>query len=255
MRNRSPVVGPSPLLSPRPRRTVRCQLSPQTEPFAPGPGAGPKVAAIVPAYNEGPRIGAVLRTLVEAAVLDEILVVNDGSQDDTLAVARSFPEVTSLDLSENRGKGGAIRAGALHTDADVILLLDADLIGLCPPHVRALIEPVLSGAADMTVGVFRGGRFATDLSQLLVPYISGQRALRRDVFLAIPGVGQSRFGVETAMTRHARACRLRVQNVVMQGVTHPMKEEKLGLLPGAHARLKMYLEIARSLLNGRAPRG
>jgi glycosyltransferase involved in cell wall biosynthesis len=213
------------------------------------------VAAIVPAFNEGPRIGAVLRTLVEAGALDEIVVVNDGSQDETLAVARSFPEVTPLDLAENRGKGGAIRAGALHTDADVILLLDADLVGLRVPHIRGLLDPILSGEADMTVGVFRGGRLATDLSQFLVPYISGQRALRRELFLAIPGIGQSRFGVETAMTRHAKACRLRVRNVVMQGVTHPMKEEKLGFFAGARARLKMYLEIARSLFDQRPPRG
>jgi glycosyltransferase involved in cell wall biosynthesis len=213
------------------------------------------VAAIVPAYNEGPRIGAVLRTLVETKALDEIVVVNDGSRDDTLAVAQSFPEVTPLDLSENRGKGGAIREGALHTSADVILLLDADLIGLRVPHVYDLLDPVLSGEADMTVGVFRGGRFATDLSHFLVSYISGQRALRRELFLTIPGIGQSRFGVETAMTRHAKAGGLRVRNVVMQGVTHPMKEEKIGLIPGAYARVKMYLEIARSMLDGKKPDG
>lgn len=237
----------SPLLPPQPRP------SPQAKPNGQGRrhAHGLKVAAIVPAYNEGPRIGAVLRTLVEAAAADEIVVVNDGSQDNTLAVARSFPEVTPLDLAENRGKGGAIRAGALHTDADVLLLLDADLIGLRVPHIRGLLDPVLSGEADMTVGVFRGGRFATDLSHLLVAYISGQRAIRRETFLAIPGIGQSRFGVETAMTRHAKAHRLRVRNVVMQGVTHPMKEEKLGLLRGARARVKMYREIARSMLDGR----
>jgi glycosyltransferase involved in cell wall biosynthesis len=248
----------TPLLPPQPRHdpSLRDGRPPETEPKPRGRGAGggPSAAAIIPAYNEGPRIGAVLQTLVEAGALDEIVVVNDGSQDDTLAVARSFPEVTSLDLEENRGKGGAIRAGALHTHADVILLLDADLIGLRVPHIRDLLDPILSGEADMTVGVFRGGRFATDLSQFLVPYISGQRALRRDLFLAIPGIGQSRFGVETAMTRHAKASRLRVRNVVMQGVTHPMKEEKIGLLPGAYARIKMYREIALSLLPRRTPK-
>lgn len=212
-----------------------------------------KVAAIVPAYNEGPRIGAVLSTLVASSRIDEIVVVNDGSQDNTLAVAYSFPEVIPIDLPENRGKGGAMRAGALHTDADVLLFLDADLIGLRVPHVGDLLDPVLHGEADMTVGVFRGGRFATDLSHLLVSHISGQRALRRDLFLSIPGIGQARMGVETTMTRHARSKGLRVRNVVMRGVTHPMKEEKIGLIPGARARLKMYLEILRSLTDGKTP--
>lgn len=248
----------TPLLSPRPRHdpSLRSGRPPETQPTdgSRGRSGGLKVAAIVPAYNEGPRIGAVLRTLVEAAALDEIVVVNDGSGDDTSQVARSFPEVTPLDLAVNQGKGGAIRAGALHTDADVILLLDADLIGLRTPHIRDLLAPVLSGEADMTVGVFRGGRFATDLSQILVPYISGQRALRRDLLLAVPGIGETRFGVETAMTRHARACRLRVRTVVMQGVTHPMKEEKLGFIRGARARLAMYGEIVRSMRDRNARR-
>jgi hypothetical protein len=103
------------------------------------------------------------------------------------------------------------------------------------------------------VGVFRGGRLATDLSHFLVSYISGQRAIRRELFLSIPGISYSRSGVETAITRHVKARGLRVQNVAMQGVTHPMKEEKIGLIPGSRARLKMYWEIARSLLDGKTP--
>lgn len=210
-----------------------------------------KVAAIVPAFNEEARLGTVLETLVGAHCLDEIVVVNDGSRDGTLSVARSFAPVKAIDLVENQGKGAAMRAGAEQTDADILLFLDADLIGLAEPHVDDLVDPILSGAADMTVGVFRGGRLATDLSHFLVSYISGQRALRRDLFLSIPGIGRSRSGIETLITRHVKSQGLRVQNVVMQGLTHPMKEEKMGFLPGVRARAKMYLEIARIVMDGK----
>jgi glycosyltransferase involved in cell wall biosynthesis len=210
-----------------------------------------KVAVVVPAFNEEARIGAVLATLCDAPPVDQIVVVNDGSRDGTLAVARSFEQVTTIDLPVNQGKGAAMRAGALQTDADLLLFLDADLIGLRAPHVGELLDPVLRGDADMTVGVFRGGRLATDLSHFLVSYISGQRAMRRDLFLSIPGIGESRSGVETLITRHVKAQGMRVQNIVMTGLTHPMKEEKIGLIPGARARLKMYTEIARTLLNGK----
>ena len=105
----------------------------------------------------------------------------------------------------------------------------------------------------MTVGLFRGGRLATDLSHFLVSYISGQRALRRDLFLGIPGITTARSGVETAITKYVKARGLRVRKVAMNGVTHPMKEEKLGTLPGIKARLKMYWEIARSLTDGQHP--
>jgi hypothetical protein len=212
-----------------------------------------RIAAVVPAYNEEARIGEVLQALLAAPELDEIVVVNDGSQDGTAAVSRRFPLVRTLDLPENRGKGAAMRIGALETDADVLFFIDADLIGLRPEHVADLLRPVLVHRAEMTVGVFRGGRLATDLSHLLVSYISGQRALSRELFLAIPGITASRSGVETAITRYVKARGLRVQNVVMQGVTHPMKEEKMGVLPGVKARLKMYWEIGKSLADGRRP--
>jgi glycosyltransferase involved in cell wall biosynthesis len=207
------------------------------------------IAVVVPAYNEEARLGSVLSVLLAAPGLDEIVVVNDGSRDGTAAVARGFGAVRLVDLPENRGKGAAMRCGALATTADLLLFLDADLIGLRPDHVGDLVGPVLAGEAAMTVGVFRGGRLATDISHFLVSYISGQRALHRDLFLAIPGLTTSRSGVETAITKYVRARGLAVRNVAMYGVTHPMKEEKLGPLPGFKARLRMYWEIGKSLVD------
>jgi glycosyltransferase involved in cell wall biosynthesis len=205
------------------------------------------MAVIVPAFNEADRIGEVLRTVRSAPLPLEIVVVNDGSQDETAEVARSIEGVRVVDLPENRGKGGAMYLGVRATRADLILFLDADLIGLQPEHVVDLLLPVARGETEMTVGVFRGGRLATDLSHFLVCYISGQRALRRELFLSIPEVGRSRSGVETAITRYIRSQGLRMRKVVMQGVTHPMKEEKMGFWRGARARLRMYREIAQSL--------
>ncbi len=207
------------------------------------------IAVVVPAYNEEARIGEVLRALTAAPELDEIVVVNDGSRDGTGEVARTFAAVRTLDLPENRGKGAAMHCGALATEAELLLFLDADLIGLRPDHVGDLLRPVRDGEAAMTVGIFRGGRLATDLSHFLVSYISGQRALSRELFLAIPSITTARSGVETAITKYVKARGLPVRNVPMYGVTHPMKEEKLGAIPGFKARLKMYWEIGKSLMD------
>jgi hypothetical protein len=143
--------------------------------------------------------------------------------------------------------------GAQATRADVILFLDADLIGLTTGHIAALVTPVTSGDADMAVGVFRGGRRVTDLSQILVPYISGQRAIRRSLFLSVPGVQRARYAIETKLTRFAKGHGLTVRYVPLRGVTHVMKEEKLGLARGAADRARMYRDIALTLLrNGLA---
>jgi len=213
-----------------------------------------KVAAIVPAYNEATRIEGVLQVLLQCSQLHEILVVNDGSTDNTAEVVAQRARQSDasrlrlINLPVNRGKGGAMFAGATATDADVIIFFDADLIGLKPSHVARILRPVLEGEAAMSIGVFRGGRFSTDIAQVLVPYISGQRALLRDLFVEIPGIERTRSGVEIALTLHFRRRRYPVAMVVIEGVTHTMKEEKLGWVRGVRARAKMYAEIAHAFL-------
>ena len=211
-----------------------------------------KVAAIVPAYNERDRISVVLEAIKDAETVDEILVVSDGSTDGTYELVASDPAVTAIKLESNRGKGGAMRAGAENTDAQVILFLDADLTGITGDKVDAIVRPVAENQADMAVGVFKGGRGATDLAHFLTPYISGQRAMHRDVFLSIPRMNKLRSGVETAITKYFRARKLRVQRVTLTGCTHSMKEEKLGFVRGVAARARMYYDISKILLDGRA---
>ena len=198
---------------------------------------------MIPAYNEESRIRPVLEAIVGSGAADEIIVVSDGSIDNTLAVAQSVPGVTAMQLPRNRGKAYALLEGARAAAGDVLLFLDADLIGLKSDHVRDLVAPVVAGRAAMALGIFGGGRFWTDLAQRIAPNISGQRALGRDLFLSIPDLENCGFGVEVAITGYVRACKGRVERVSFAGVTHPTKEEKLGYLRGEWERLKMYSQI------------
>lgn len=210
-----------------------------------------KVAAVVPAYNEKERISTVLEAIKAAEMVDEIVVVCDGSTDGTYESVAGDPEVKAVKLQTNQGKGSAMRAGAENTDADVVLFLDADLIGMDGPKVDAIVEPVVRDEADMSIGIFKAGRTSTDFAQVLAPYISGQRAMRRDTFLSIPRLDEVRSGVETAITKFSRARRLRVRRVDLEGCTHCMKEEKLGFVKGFKCRLKMYYDIGKILFDGK----
>ena len=210
-----------------------------------------KTAVIVPAYNERDRISVVLDAIKDAELVDEIVVVSDGSTDGTYELVSADPAVKAMRLETNRGKGGAMRAGAESTDADVILFLDADLVGMDGGKVDAIVRPVAEERADMAIGVFRHGRGATDLAQFLAPYISGQRAMKRQVFLAIPRIDGVRSGVETAITRYFRSRGLRVERVTLAGCTHHMKEEKLGFIKGFASRMRMYADIGKIILDGR----
>ncbi len=213
-----------------------------------------KITAVLPTYNEEQRVGEVLRAVLRAPSVDEVIVVNDGSTDGTAEVVESFECVHLINLPINCGKGAAMTAGAAATDADVLVFLDADLIGLKPEHVEALILPVKTGRVKMAVGSFRGGRKLTDWAQKITPNISGQRAILRDEFDRIPDLQHTRYGVELAITRYCRHYHVPTETVTIAGVTHPMKEEKLGFFRGTASRARMYSQIIRILLDPRKPR-
>lgn len=202
------------------------------------------VIAIIPAYNEEKTIGEVLTVLKEIDVIERIVVVSDGSTDGTVDVAREF-DVHVIELHENMGKGGAMKAGFESAEAEVILFLDADLLGLTSHHVHSLLEPVLTGEAEMTLGIFGGGRIVTDLAQKVAPYLSGQRAVRRSLLEKISDMDIARFGVEVALTRQIENQGVRVKEVLLTDMSHVMKEEKMGIVKGFAARIKMYWEIVK----------
>lgn len=202
------------------------------------------VSAVIPAYNEEKTIYNVVSVLKESPCVSEVIVVSDGSTDRTAQVARNAGAKV-ITMAKNIGKGGAMMAGVSEASQDVILFLDADLLGLTPYHVQVLVEPVLNGEAHMTVGIFEHGRKATDLAQYLAPFLSGQRVIQRELLTQMPDINNSRYGVEVALTKFINEHKLHVKEVMLADMSHVMKEEKMGLVKGFMARVKMYWEIAK----------
>ncbi len=201
---------------------------------------------VIPAYEERNTVATVVRVAAEAAI-GPVVVVDDGSRDGTADAARAAGAEV-LRLEANVGKGGALAAAANARAEDVVVLLDADLTGLTADHVRALAAPVREGAVDMTRGVFDGGRWMTTVAQHMAPLLNGQRAIRRELLQAVPGLDESRYGVEVAITEHARRQRWRTRDVSLRGVSQVMKEEKRGWWRGQKVRWTMYWEILRQAL-------
>src|SRR5690554_5535245 len=141
------------------------------------------VSAVIPAYNEEKYIGRVLDVLINIPELAEIIVVSDGSTDNTTTIVNSYP-VTLIALEENKGKGGAMLVGAVAAKSEYILFLDADLVGLKKEHIKAMLE-CLKEKYDMIVGIFDSGRKTTDLAQIIAPFLSGQRIIKKDLLFQI----------------------------------------------------------------------
>jgi glycosyltransferase involved in cell wall biosynthesis len=208
------------------------------------PVAGPPLAccAIIPAFDEATRVGRVVEVCVSSQLFQTVLVIDDGSQDDTAAAAKEAG-AKAIRHETNRGKAEGMLTGLRNTSEPIVCFLDADLLAVTSDHLRHLVQPVCLGEHRAQLAVFSGGRMATTLAQKVAPMISGQRCLRRELLDGFEGWG-SGFGIETAINAHLLKHGVHMQIVDWHGAAHVMKEEKRGLLRGLRARLGMYRDIA-----------
>lgn len=114
----------------------------------------PLLSIVIPAYNEGAFIGTLLKRILavpceQAGFAKEIVVVNDGSRDNTEEVVRTFPEVRCFTQVPNQGKGKAVQRGIREATGDYILIQDADL-EYDPGDYLALLEGLKN--ADVVYG-------------------------------------------------------------------------------------------------------
>lgn len=205
---------------------------------------------MVPAFNEEKTVAGIVRALKAARGIDEVIVVDDGSSDRTSEAARAAGADQVLILPENLGKGGALQRGVRATSAGTLFFCDADFIGLTPAHVERLLAPVREGRLAMHAGERdRGAWLAPLLARL--PHISGERALRRDVFEGVPARFLSRFRVEIALEYYCEINRLAYGATPTVGITHLRKMQKVGIIRGLAAYAGMILEIAEAFVQVR----
>lgn len=194
------------------------------------------VAAVIPARNEGATVGDVVAAARAASTVGEVVVVDNGSSDET---ARRAAERGATVISEPRpGKGEAMRAGVDATEADLIVFLDADLVGLRPDHVDALVRAVEDGAA-MACGLFDRGPLLNPFFLHLLPALTGERALRRELFDALDPEYTRGYRVEAGLNALAKDRDVPVVRFVCDGMWHRPKEQKMGPLHGFVAKVSM----------------
>ncbi|MDO5620112.1 MAG: glycosyltransferase [Paracoccus sp. (in: a-proteobacteria)] len=204
------------------------------------------ISCIIPAYNEGPRIRAVAALAVAHPQIAEVIVVDDGSRDDTAAQAAEVRGLRLIRQPRNMGKTAAVARGIHEARGDLILLLDADLIGLTTDDLTALIAPVTAGRADMSISL--RGNTPAPWRWIGLDYISGERVLSRNLLAphldrlnALP-----RFGLEVFMNQLLVQAPLRLAVVGWPEVKSPLKSAKLGLWRGLRADMAMIADMMRT---------
>ncbi|MBW4828798.1 MAG: glycosyltransferase family 2 protein [Clostridiaceae bacterium] len=171
-----------------------------------------KIVAIIPAYNEEDRIKETIEDLKKVDLIDNIVVIDDGSTDATSSIVENMG-IDLIKLNKNRGKGFAIKEAVKKVDYDYLVLADGDL-GKTSNEIEKLIHPVLNNEADVAIAKFprplkKGGfGFVKRLAKRGVyihtgkkidTTLSGQRVYKKEVIQKINYI-PDRFGVEIAMT-------------------------------------------------------
>ena len=204
-----------------------------------------KISCITCAYNEEHRIGRVLDVLSRHPALDEVIVVDDGSTDATKAVASAYPKVRVISYAPNRGKSHALSVGIRNAKNDYLVFIDADLAGLTAQNVTALVEPVLSGQADVSISMRAN---SLSLYRLLgIDFVSGERVVPRALLAdALSKIERlPHWGCEVFMNNLFIEHKLRIAVVRWSNVYNVRKFRKIGLLHGVFEEMSMVWDALR----------
>lgn len=205
------------------------------------------VAAIVPAYNESERIGRVLSILTSYPRFREVIVVDDGSTDNTAEIAKKYP-VRFVKNAQNKGKGYAMDVGVSLTGCEYIFFADADVTGLTHEIIDDILKSVLEGEVDMSIGMRNRSTYYLHFIIFFTPLLGGERSLTKELWLTLPSYYKHRFRVETGLNFYARYYGKGFDYKVYEGLSQTIKEKKLGLFKGLTHRLLMSVSVILTLL-------
>lgn len=203
-----------------------------------------KISVIIAAYNEEPRIAEVLKVVEKHPLLDEVIVVNDGSSDKTSSVVKGF-KVRLIENKKNMGKTLSVKKGVEAAKNNLIMMLDADLKGLTAGAIEKLARPVLKGEVEWTLSVRKNS--GNIMKLLHMDWISGERVIPKKLLMepsiwSRPDVG---YGLETLMNKSLLSSGKTFRSVYLPSLLITKKSEKTGKLQGWKDEIKMLKQIAR----------
>jgi glycosyltransferase involved in cell wall biosynthesis len=230
------------------------------------------LSVVMPCYNEERTVKAVVQRVLDSPYTAELVIVDDGSTDSTLDVARAItdPRVRVIAQGVNRGKGAAVRRGFAEVRSPFVIVQDADL-EYDPVDYRYVLQPLIDDLADVVYGSrflagrphrvlyfwhSVGNRLLTTLSNMftdlnLSDMETGYKAFRREVIQSFE-IEENRFGFEPEITAKVSRGGWRVYEVGISYAGRTYAEgKKVGWRDGVRA---FYCIVRYSGLGERAAR-
>lgn len=202
----------------------------------------PAISCIVPVYNEKSRVLKVLNVLVDHPLIEEVIVVNDGSTDGSGEILRKVKGVRLISYKKNKGKSYAVMLGIKASRHNLILTIDSDLIGIEEGDVTNLIKPVINGHVKVAMTLRKNSLKIFKLFGL--DFVSGERIFYKNLIGNIDDLRKLRpFGLEVFMNELILKKGLKIKVVNWKDVITPRKSKKFGFWIGVKGDFKMVKQI------------
>lgn len=208
-----------------------------------------KISCILLAHNEGLNIAKVLDVLTIIPEFDEVILVADACTDDTVAIAKNYPNLRILERQQTKGKGEAMIFGVNNASGDIIMFCDADIKNFSAKHVYQILEPVVADQVVMSVGRRDRVLGLGSLIPLFFPQyaIAGERALTKEFFNSLPqDEHMMDFGIELVMNHYVKKRGLKLALPKLKNLHQIVKEKKWHPWVGFKARIDEMKQIMRT---------
>lgn len=201
----------------------------------------PSFDVVIPARDEAFTIAAVVAAARAAKGVGHVIVVDDGSSDQTRSAARDAGAMVIQSLG-SESKAQAMATGVACVEAAVVVFFDGDILNTSPEHFEALAQPVIEGPYQMCCGLVDYGSIRSRLF-LRLPPITGLRAVRKTIFEAVPEEKRNGFQIEIMINEVIARNHYPTAIRVLSGTDHRSKVQKDGWIRGGRSHLGMTLEL------------
>ena len=187
-----------------------------------------KTSAIICVYNEEKTLVDVIISASKSEIVNEIVVVNDGSTDNTKKIIEDLKnkiEITDIHFKKNKGKGYAMAVGVENATNEIIAFIDADQTNIISGYIDQIVNPLLKKECDMVLGYSTVNILNQDVNPLKI--LTGERAVyKKDITPILCKMKESRFGVETLLYFYFISIGKTIEFIRLIGLKHKDKYKK-----------------------------
>lgn len=215
------------------------------------------LSIIICAFNEEKTVCRIVQACCNYNPGSEVIVIDDGSTDNTPVLLQNLNRTIPfryIRLPENKGKSYAMCHGILQAVNEILLFFDADSYGIREEHFRDMVEPIITGEADMVLGHTSAAFMRYQLSPF--KSFTGERVLlKKDILPLIGQIQDLQFGIETYINYYYQTHGKRIKFVHLKGLHTLTKFRKRSLKEATLDYFKEGNEIATTILRNYFPLG